>query len=398
MLGAIDFINKLAPLSIVITALGILNTIRLARVKRRQDDAQALRETLNTAGTTANTLNWSLLGRSDVTIPLLALRDMIETRLTKPVTAQALSGLLNDQLLIEPMIAKAWRDSGEFDRFRQQFLDFGRLEAEIGSRIPLVYEALERINAQLRVLLHTDSNLIVTVRNDSRYRNIASLAGKPVDPLSHVHRMFAKDARHSSPESFSHASQFLNALAGATASASDKRILMLFRPLGLLDRWKHYLARRNAERRDRILRPQLARQLEENFPNEAPMLTVALDTVLSKTRELRQNDLILRDSAEKITNTLRTSQDSDLAKATKKLVETLSSSYRDDIYTMHALIRLKTLGIPDPEIDAALGLEIGSLELVKSADARGANLMQGPKTILNQHVQHLTSFPDVFLN
>jgi hypothetical protein len=396
----IAFINTLAPLSIVLTALGILNTIRLARVKRRQEEAQSVRETLNAAGTSAYTLNWSLLGGMDFKVPLLQLHDAIEARLGKSPAPQVLSDLINDQSLIEPMIGKVWRDSGIIDRFRQEALDFSRLSADVGDRIPLVQEALQQVNAHLRVLLLTDSNLIFNIRNKGRYRSIpASQSGHPVDPLQLVHKMFISDSTRPNDNSFSQACEFLNTLASTTAAATDRRILRLSKPQSLRRRWQDYLSSRRQDRRDSRLRPQLLKQLEEKFPNELPLLTVSLDAVLRKTRELRRKEQVLSDNAAYILRALKVDpKHSKLAQNSQSLLETLFLAYRQAIYSMHAIVRLKTLGIPDPQVDAALAQETGNLELLKSAEARGANFLAGSDMVLQQHGHHLADVDDVLLN
>ena len=108
----LSIINKFAPLSVVIAALGFLNTLKQNSAKRNQDEAKSAREVLNKAGTKAYILNWSLIGNMEISSGVLQLREMIETRLGKTPTVQEFEALLADQSLIESMIEKAWRDSG----------------------------------------------------------------------------------------------------------------------------------------------------------------------------------------------------------------------------------------------------------------------------------------------
>lgn len=393
-------IGRLAPLSIVIAALGILNTIRLARVKRRQDQAQAIRETLNAAGTSAYTLTWSLLGGMDIKVPLLELRDAIETRLGKPASQQQLLDLLADQLLIEPMIGKAWRDSGTIDRFRQQASDFSRLTADMGGRIPLVQEALEQINAQLRILLLADSALIVTIRNNRRYRNLPpARSGQPADPLHRICMMFLSDSQRPESEAFEKAAKFLSTLAAVTAGASDRRILRLLRPRLLPGRWRGYLATRAQERRGRTARPQIAAEFQKHFPQDAGLLTAALDAALRQTRDLRRKEKVLRESAAHILRTLRISgEDLRLKEATEDLVQVLSDEFRDKTLKVHALIRLKALGVADPEVDVHLATETGPLDLLKSAIKRGATTTVSREQVLRLHAQQLSGLKQILLN
>ena len=392
-------IGKLAPLSIVLTALGILNTIRLARVKRREDQAKAIRETLNSAGTSAYILTWSLLGGMSAKVPLLELRDAIETRLGKPVAAQPLLDLLNDQLLIEPMIGKAWRDSGAIDRFRQEAFEFSRLSADIGSRIPLVHEALEQINAKLRVLLQADSTLTVNVRNDKNYRTLPPAhPGQPNDPLHRVMTLLLSDTPRNNSETFQTSTGFLNALAAATASASDRRILRLVHARMILPRWKNHFAERAAKDRDRPVRAEIAAQFQQVIPQEAGPLTSALDAALKQTHTLHQKEQLLRHNAAYILHTLKTSDENPkLRDAVQGFVQALAKKNEEEIWKTHALIRLKALGVGDPEIDVHLAIATGTPELLKSAMNLGATMVVGLDRVLHSHRQQLAAVGEVLL-
>src|SRR6202011_3722959 len=149
-----------------------INTIRQARAKQKEDKVQAIRQTLIKAGTAAYVLNWSLLGDPEFAAGVLEIRDLIEGRLGKQPPITEIQKLFNDQVLVEGVIEKAWRDSGASAKYRVDALEFSRFQAEIGNRIPIVQDAFEHISSQLRMLLISEIFLIQSVRNDEAYRTI----------------------------------------------------------------------------------------------------------------------------------------------------------------------------------------------------------------------------------
>ena len=395
---AIDFINTLAPLSVVVAALGILNTIRLARIKRQQDDAQSLRETLNATGTAAYTLNWSLIGNMDVAVPVLQLRDAIEARLVKPITVLTLSNLLNDPPLIESLVGKAWRDSGMSDRFRQQALDFSRLSADIGQKIPLAQEALQRINARLRHLLEVDVTLIDALRKDPAFKNIPATASP--DPLAYLHQLLLDRASGPDDKVFSKACTFLRELANASTDLNDKRSLKLYspriHPILLRDGIREW----SAERHDRRIRDQMAKQFLEKFPNEGPLLVQALDIIVRNTGAIRRKEHRLRLSAAHILRVVRasSSDNPDLVNASQELVDAATADDSKRLQMEHAFLWLKAQGIPDPEVDLYLAVGSGVIKLLHSAFSRGASAATNANVIFTRHATVLVGFKDEFLN
>src|SRR6202023_166980 len=110
-------VSKLAPLSVVIAALALLHNFWQAIIKRKRDDAIALRETIGRLGVRAYILNWSLIGNSTIAAGILEVREQIETRVGKAPSAEEIVSFVSEKLLFESVIEKAWRDAKISDKF-----------------------------------------------------------------------------------------------------------------------------------------------------------------------------------------------------------------------------------------------------------------------------------------
>lgn len=393
----LSIINKFAPLSVVIAALGFLNTLKQNSAKRNQDEAKSTREVLNKAGTKAYILNWSLIGNMEISSGVLQLREMIETRLGKTPTVQEFEALLADQPLIESMIEKAWRDSGAIAQFRQEALEFGQIRADLGDKIPLIQEALEIVATRLRLLFKIDTFVLYSFRKDPAYRSIArSATAKRPDPMTNLQRLFLRSVGLPKEGAFSEACSLLEQFSTITATAADKRILKLLKHrLHPLARIKDLLQQKQQDRLDQRFRQQFARQLNARLPAEAPLLCEAADEVLHRATRIRRTQQRLENSSNRIAHLFSgLSQSEDLADASKKFLAAHSADELRAMALLKGMLRLKYAGIPDPEIDLHLATGTGILELLKSADARGANHDTIPLDVLARHENTLSEDQD----
>lgn len=393
----LSIINRFAPLSVVIAALAFLNTLKQNGAKRNQDEAKAAREVLNKAGTKAYLLNWSLVGNMEIIAGVLQLREMIEARIGKTPTPQEFEALLADQPLIESLVEKAWRDSGIVAQFRQEALEFGQISADLGDRIPLIQEALEVITTRLRILFKIDTFVLYSLRNDPAYRGIPhSATARRPDPITNLQRLFLRAANVPAKDAFSEACTLLQQFSTITATAADKRILKLIRP-----RWhplahlNDFVQRKQQDRLDRRFHQQFARQVKERLPSEATLLCEAADEVLRRANRTRLTQQRLENSSRRITHIFRGLSDSeDLRDASTKFLSAHSTGELLVMASLKDLLRLKYLGIHDPDIDFHLAVTTGTLELLKSADSRGAKHGASPSDVLARHQAALSSDRD----
>jgi hypothetical protein len=384
----LSVINLLAPLSVVIAALGLLNTLRQNTIKRNQDVAKSTREILTRAGTKAYLLNWSLIGNMNISAGVLQLREMIEARIGKTPTVKDFESFLADRPLVESMIEKAWRDSGVIAQFLQESLEFGQIRADLGDKIALIQEALDIVVTRLRLLFMVDAFSIDSFRNNPRYRSIArSATARQPDAMTNLQGLFLSAVRIPEKDSFSEACTLLEHFADITAAASDKRILKLLRqrPHAIL-RMRDFFERKRHERLDRVFRKQFSRQVNDRLPLEAELLCKAADEALYRAGNTRRAQQRLERSSLRIHRIFHGVYGSeDMDEASTNFLTAHLASERKTMSTLTALLRLKFLGVTDPDVDFHLAVITGIRELLESADTRGASRSSTTPTLLAKH-------------
>jgi hypothetical protein len=391
-------IAKLAPLSIVLAALTFINTIRQARAKQKEDKAQAVRQTLIKAGTSAYVLNWSLLGDPEFSAGVLEIRDLIEERLGKQPPIADIQKLFSDQVLVEGIIEKAWRDSGATAQYRVDALEFSRFQAEIGNRIPIVQDAFEHISSQLRILLISEIFLIQSVRNDKVYRSIAAMAqDKSADPLSHIQRKFLSELKRKDTSPFSEACRLIEAIANVAAIAPNRKILALLdQPswfTSIKERWRATKLRKTSQ----TLEAEVLQKLRQNFPTESDLLAPATTKILREHQAIVEMEHRFQTSLENVTRHFGGLPGSTkLESACKAFLTAQLEARRRQDDVMLSFVRLKCLAVDDPDIDIFLGVNAGSTELVEKALSRGANPNVGDKQVLARYKETLSKNDDIW--
>lgn len=396
-LGEIDtFIQKLASLSIVIAVLTFLNTLRLQRAKRLQEEATNLRQTLNMAGTKAYLLEWSLIGGIDIKAGILQLRESIEARLGQKQTAEAISKLFSEKQLIEAMVEKAWQDSGAVVRFRQEAFDFSRIQADLGNRIPMVYQGLNEIGAKLRTLLKSDILIVFSMQDEARnWKALEYLSTDTESAMAQIHSELLRATEGPETDGFNKACKFLECLAGITGNAKDKRLLQLIKPPGRFIRAKQHLRVTLHDRLDRKLKLRIQRRLQELFPNESSMLCKAVDITFEERSKALSLGMKLKNSADRIAHAMKgLSGSSELAEATAKFLATQSSELLKKSKMLEGLISLKCVAINDAQIDFIIGSLTGMVDLLASAESRGASRYANVDVVLDRHKQLLSGSND----
>jgi hypothetical protein len=387
-------IGKLAPLSIVVAALSFLYTLRQGRAKRDEDKARNLREILNKAGIMGYLLNWSSIGNFEFSAAVLRVRELIEERVGKAPSASALVTLFGDQLLMDSIVEKAWRDSGVGEKFRQHAFEFGQLQAAMGNRIPLVQEAFEAISAGLRVSFMTDVFIVNSIRTSDKYRRIPPRVSGDQEAIAYIHRQLLSAAQVPKMEAFSKACTVLQRFAEITAVATDKSLLKITASPTLVFRVEEYFHANKQDRLDRPFRQQATQTLAEKFPAEASLLTQAVDGFLRQRRNMRANERRLQTSYEQIAHVFRGLKGStELNESCREFIAERAASASTDLAPLEKLISLKCMGVNDPQIDFSLGLGSDVLDLLKSALSRGADQKVGLQETLDRYGNKLTSRP-----
>jgi hypothetical protein len=384
----LTWVSALAPLSIIIAALSFLNTLRQRSAKRDEDEAKAAREVLNKAGTKAYLLNWSLIGKMEISAGVLQIRELIEARVGKTPAAADLAALLGEQNLMEAIVEKGWRDSGAIAKFRQEALEFGQIGAEVGERIPLVQEALEVISARLRTLFLLDTFVVVDMRDKHRYRGVTQPgAAGPAEMMANLHRQLLRAASVPDKGSFSEACTLLERLSGVTATAPDASILRMLRSRYLFaGKFKSALEQRRRERANRRIREELGRRFREKFPSEAPLLDQATDALLRNFAETNLTQQRLEHSAERIVHIFGGAGGGEkLTEAVQKFLVNHTADETRNMGWLKSLLRLKYAGVTDPDVDMHLGTGAGVLKLLQMALDRGGDQHISVEIVLDRH-------------
>jgi hypothetical protein len=391
-------IAKLAPLSIVVAALTFINTIRQARAKQKEDKVQAIRQTLIKAGTAAYVLNWSLLGDPEFAAGVLEIRDLIENRLGKQPPITEIQKLFSDQVLVEGIIEKAWRDSGATAKYRVDALEFSRFQAEIGNRIPIVQDAFEHVSSQLRMLLLSEIFLIQSVRNDEAYRTIAAMVqDKSADPLSHIQRKFLSELKRKDTTPFTEACRLIEAIANVAAIAPNRKILALLdQPFWLTsinERWRAAKLRKTSQ----TLETNVLQKLRQNFPAESDLLVPAATKILREHQAIVEMEHRFQTSLENVTRHFGGLPGSTkLESACKAFLTAQLEARRRQDNIMLSFVRLKCLAVDDPNIDIFLGVNAESTELLEKALSKGANPNVGDKQVLARYKETLSKNDDTW--
>jgi hypothetical protein len=391
-------IAKLAPLSVLVAALTFINTIRQARAKQAEEKAQAIRQSLAKAGTAAYVLSWSLLGDREISAWILQIRESIEERLGKEPSVTEIQKLFTDRVLIESIVEKAWRDSGAVTGYRNEALDFSRIQVDIGNKIPVVQDALESISARLRMLLLSDAFIVNSIRNDRGYQNIpAELLLEQFSPMSYIQHKLLVEIKRADLEGFSEACKLVEAIAKITAIADTRKILLLLRPPSLLQRLKQRLRRNQAQRASRMFQNSVTQKLKINFPDHSTLLAQAATQILGEretivaTAEEYANFL---DSITRIFRGMSGSTEFHTACGKFLAVQLKERMHKNDL--MVSFVRLKCLGIEDPDVDTVLAVNGGSIDLLKAALARGADPHVGDKQVLARYELTLKEAKDAW--
>ncbi len=389
MASILGIIAKFAPLSIIIAALGFLQSVRQARIKRDHDDAVSVRGVLNSLGTKTYVLEWSLLGSppSLIAASVMQIREAVEERIGKAPADHEIAEFLSEQLLAEGIVEKSLRDSKVIERFQSEALEFGKLRADLGNRLPLVQAAFAEVETRLRMLFLLDSFLIFAMRNKPEYKELKGRdPGMPPVGMSGLHRLLLQHLILPDREAFSEACGFLQEFCEAAGAANDRRVLSLTRRRHLFPKLGDWWSTRRDLRGDDSEEKVLLKKLKENAGEHFNLLSPVVAELSKARRQERVASRLRQRSALRILGALdNQGEGSKLAKVTRAFLAKCEATTGDSSATMFNLLQLRARGIDDPDIDALLASASGAVELLKSALDRGATGDVGSGEILARH-------------
>jgi hypothetical protein len=392
VLGAI---TKLAPLSVIIAALALLHNFRQAAVKRDRDEASAIREILSKLGVKAYVLNWSLVGSSPIAAAVQQIREAIETRIGKKPSGEDLASFISDQLLFEGVVEKAWRDSKVIERFQSEALEFGKLRSDLGDRVPVMQAALQEIDTRLRMLFLLNTFVVFSMRNDDRYKTLGrageSRQSGAGDAMAELQRLLFSASSVPDRGAFSEACKFIEEFSRAATSATDDAILDLTRHRrSYLRRFRDWQAVKKSRHRDDNERYGLLQKLKDKAPDEFPLMTLVVDNVMQKRHDARVGARLLEQSSMRTLQVLKGNpRAGDLNSSIENFLTKHGRHESAELKSLSALLRIRSLGVDDPDVDVLLASPTGVTELLKSAVSRGGRVGVTLQEVLARHQQRL---------
>ncbi len=382
----IKIIAQLAPLSVLIAALTLINNLRQAKIKRKLDEANALREVFSRLGVKSYLLNWSLIGNSQIMAAVLHIREAIEARLGNNPSSEELRQVISDQILFESLVEKALQDSKFTEKFQMEALEFGKFKADLGNRIPLLEEALQIVEVQLRMLFLLNTFLIFSIRNDQGYKALGQ-SETDQEVMEELHRLLLRASMIKDKNSFSEGCKFIEEISDAATRADDDTILQLAHyRLSWIENCKCWLAEQRRQYRERKKYNELIQNLKQNAPKEFQLLKISADNIKQKKRISRNNSKLLEQSGNHILRTLKgVANYNSLKKTIEKLIESRNTEESEDLETMSTLLKIRSLGIEDPNIDIFLASSMGTVQLVQSAIQQGASVNISLSEVIEKH-------------
>ena len=387
---ALAFVQTLAPLSVVIAAIGFLHNVRQTRIKREHDEAASVREVLNSLGTRAYLLNWSMIGSPPplVAAGVLHIREAIEARIgMKPSDAEVAS-FIADKVLSESIVEKAWRDSKVLERFQNEALEFGKLRADLGNRVPIIQAALSEIDTRLRLLFLLNTFVIFSMRNDAGFKTLGKSpgTGSQEPAVSLLHRLLLRASHIPKETAFSEACSFLEKFCAATTTVSDERILLLIRHRRWLQGLRDWWSKRQSRKTGNAQQRALLKRLRENAAGHFHLLRrVAEEIFKTRDQERAATDARKR-SATRLLYAVRGNGDrAALEKATQEFLVKMEAASSEHLATQLQLLELRAQGVDDPDIDLLLASSFDLPDLIQAALERGANANVSVDAVLARH-------------
>jgi hypothetical protein len=382
----LDLIVQLAPFSIIIAALGLLNNYRQAGRRRKDEKIQRTRELLSQLGKSAYVMIWTSFGDAEVEVAVLRIRDELQKRLGVEPTKEAIRDLISDQRLREAIVHEAFRESGFTARMQDEVTDFARLRATIAFSNELVQAAMDAVAAWLRVRLMVAVYVVMALRDEKHPLRRADELPKEKTPLAYAHQVLRGDAELPRDESLSKACKFIEELGNVALHASDAAVLRLYTKPNVIRKLMDW---RKRARQARLLSGESSRlrvRILKGFPADASALAAVIDFVFAQRGSLEAARSQLAEGRERLAKIF----------GDKKGVEQLlaaADEFRQDRIQeqekrqeqLETLLAFKQQGIDDPDVDMFLAVSSGEASLLKAALARGANPGLGILSLIRRH-------------
>jgi hypothetical protein len=370
----LDLIAQLAPLSIIIAALGLLNNYRQVRQRRKDEKVQRTRELLSQLGKTAYVMIWTSFGDAEVEVAVLRIRDELQKRLGATPTKESIRDLVADQRLREAIVHEAFSASGFNARKHDDVTEFARLRASVAFSNDAVQAAMDSIEARLRVRLMLALNIVLALRNEKHALRSGGEPPKEKAPLAYAHQVLRNDAELPREENLSKACKFIEELGNVALHASDSAVLRLYGKPGIIQRFVRWKRRKRRERLLSTESTRLRAQILEKFPGDSGPLAAVIDYAVKQRERLdlaRDQFIEARARLKKIFG-----EREGVERFMDAADEFLASKLQEDEDAqdqLEALLALKTQGLDDPDIDMFLAVSSGVTPLLKSALERGGN-------------------------
>jgi len=288
-------------------------------------------------------------------------------------------------LLFESMIEKGFTESGATAKFLQEAFEFGRIQAELGARIPIIHTALGSITTRLRMLFLMNTFVAFSIRDTTVY---APVTGQDRDDaIREMHRILYRAAQLPDKEDFGAACKLVEEFSRAASVVSDETLLRVMRAKSsALQRFRDFLRRRAESRAEAKSRRETLRKLSQTCSSEFPALGIAAEDILRKMADARVSEQKLKRSAESTIQAFhQTETTAALAQACEEFLEKMARESDDDSESLGKLLQFKIDGVSDPDIDLFLGASTGGTELVERALARGGNPHVRIGEVLKRH-------------
>lgn len=382
----LDFVSLLAPLSIVVAALALVNSYRQAEQRRRDEKVQRIRELVSELGTLAYVVKWASLGDSDVDIAVLRIRDDIQKRLGPTPTAEEIRTLMTDQRLREALVWDAFAASGSSERVVQQMKDFARLRARLQFFNNVVETAMDTIAACMRVRLMRSMFIVLGLRNPQHSLRSPGTTDVERSPLAHTHRVLRADAQQPRENGLSEALDVIEELGNFVLRAPDSAVLRLGAKAGPSRRLWSWLQRKRGARTENVKAADLRNRILTNFPDYAELLDPAISYVLAARNNLPTDQRQLVATNARFARLGGSAATQKLRDAVGKFLVVHFEEEEEEQSQLEALLELKAQGVEDPDIDLFLAAASGVHSLQESAISRGANSNVDILGVLRRHM------------
>jgi hypothetical protein len=382
----LDFIARLAPFSVVIAVLALLNNYRQAEQRRRDERVQRTRELLSKLGTAAYVVAWtSLLGESDVEVALLRIRDELQRRLGSTPTAEAIRDVLADQRLREAMVHEGFSASGSNARVEEQVKEFARLRSEITFHNSALEMAMDEIEGHLRVRLLRALNVAMALRDEHHVlrAGIVDESGKMHAPLAYAHWILRNDAEIPRQEGLSEALKVIEALGDLVVRAPDSTVRRLYARPRAIRRVRRWIQRRRRARAAARKYAELRLRIRQRAGSDSDGLGRAIDFVIAEASKVEDVRLELAAASANFARLAGTAASRDLVDAIAAFCDARSQDKRH--LELECLLEFKAQGVDDPDIDVFLAAASGVVPLLESALVRGGNPNVGILTVIKRH-------------